>query len=56
MPKALLYGLAALANVVIAILAFNSGRTLIPAVLILASVFFVVAAIGAAREAGQKTD
>ena len=56
MPKSLLYGLAALANVIIAIVAFNSGRVLIPAVLILASIFFIVAAIGAARQSGQKAD
>ena len=56
MPKTVLYGLAALANVVIAIVAYNGGRVLIPAVLILAAVFFIVAAIGAARQGSQKAE
>jgi hypothetical protein len=53
MPKWLLYGLAAIATLVIAVLAYRSGRVLIPLVLVVASVSFIIAAAGAAWGAGR---
>jgi hypothetical protein len=49
MPKWLLFGLAAIGNFAIAVLAFNNGRILVPAVLAVAGLCFLVAALGSAR-------
>jgi hypothetical protein len=49
MPKWLLFGLAAIGNFAIAVLAFNNGRILVPAVLVVAGLCFLVAALGSAR-------
>jgi hypothetical protein len=50
MPKWLLFGLAAIIDLVIAVFAYRSGRVLVPAILALACVFFIVAAIGSLKE------
>ena len=49
MPKWLLFGLAAVGDFLIAVIAYQSGRIVIPAILALAGIGFVVAAIGSAR-------
>ncbi|MDQ3665355.1 MAG: hypothetical protein M3410_01940 [Acidobacteriota bacterium] len=49
MPKWLLASLAAIVNIVIAVIAYRSGRVLIPAVLVIAAVCFIIAAAGSAR-------
>jgi len=49
MPKWLLFGLVAVGQfVVAAVVFFNSGRVVIPAVLVLAGVFMSIAAVGKA--------
>lgn len=50
MPKWLLFGLAAIADFVIAFLAYQSGRVVIPAILAFAGVCFIFAAIGSAAK------
>jgi hypothetical protein len=52
MPKWILFGLAAVANFVIALIAYRDGRLVIPIVLAVAGLCFVMAAVGAARGAG----
>ncbi len=52
MPKWLLFGLAAAGNFVIAVIAYRSGRIVIPVILAVAGLCFVMAAAGAARGAG----
>lgn len=49
MPKWLLFGLAAVGNFVIAVIAYRGGRLIIPLVLTVAGLCFVIAAVGAAR-------
>ena len=51
MPKWLMFGLAAIADFVIAVIAYRSGRVLIPAVLAVAGVCFIIAAAGSAKQA-----
>ena len=54
MPKWLPFGLIAVGQfVVAAIVFFNSGRVVIPAVLTIAGVFMVMAAVGKAMGKGQ---
>lgn len=55
MPKWLLYGLAAVGDLVIAFIAYQSGRVLIPLLLVLAALGFIAAAIGAARRSQSRT-
>ncbi len=52
MSKTLLYTLAAIADIIFAILAYRSGRIVIPVILVFACLCFVIAAIGAARSKG----
>lgn len=52
MPKWLLYGLGAVLNFVVAVIAYRSGRLVIPVILALAGVCFVIAAAGSAKGAG----
>jgi hypothetical protein len=47
--KALLYSLAAMVDIIIAILAYRAGRIVIPVILVFAGICFTMAAIGAAR-------
>ncbi len=54
MPKWLLYGLAAVGNFVIAAIAYNTGRLVVPAILAVAGVFFLIAAAGSAKWQGRK--
>lgn len=54
MPKWLLYALAAMGNFVISVIAYNSGRLVIPAILAVAGVCFIIAAVGAAMAQGRK--
>lgn len=49
MPKWLLYGLAAVVDLVFAIITYRSGRVLFPLILGIACVFFIIAAVGSAR-------
>lgn len=49
MPKWLLFGLAAVADFVLAFLFFYRGRLIVPAILAIASVCFFVAAVKAAK-------
>ena len=49
MSKTLLYTLAAIADIAVAIFAYRSGRIVAPVVLALAGLCFTAAAIGAAR-------
>ncbi len=48
MPKWSLFGLCAVGNFVIAVMAFRGGRLIIPLVLAVAGVCFIIAAGGAA--------
>jgi hypothetical protein len=52
MSKTLLYSLAAIADIVIAILAWRGGRIVIPAILVIAGFCFAAAAIGSALGKG----
>ena len=52
MSKTLLYSLAAIADIVIAILAYRSGRIVIPVILVIAGFCFAAAAIGSALGRG----
>ncbi len=52
MSKTLLYTLAAIGDIIFAILAYRTGRIVIPIILVFACLCFVVAAIGAARAKG----
>jgi hypothetical protein len=53
MPKWLLYGLAAVGDFLIAVIAYQSGRIVIPVILALAGIGFVVAAVGSAMGKGS---
>lgn len=50
--KTLLFTLAAIADVVIAILAYRRGRVVIPIILVIAGICFTIAAIGSALGRG----
>ena len=52
MSKTLLYSLAAMVDIIIAILAYRSGRIVIPVILVIAGICFAMAAIGSARASG----
>ena len=52
MSKTLLYTLAAIADIAIAIFAYRSGRIVIPIILVFAGVCFAAAAIGSALGRG----
>ena len=52
MPKWILFSLAAVANFVIAVIAYRDGRLVIPILLAIAGLCFAIAAVGAARGAG----
>ena len=52
MPKWLLFGLAAIGDLIIAVLYYRSGRVIIPIILTVAGVCFIMAALGAARGSG----
>jgi len=52
MSKTLLYSLAAIADLVIAIFAWRSGRIVIPVILVIAGFCFAIAAIGSALGKG----
>jgi hypothetical protein len=52
MSKTLLYSLAAIVDVIIAILAYRGGRIVIPVILVIAGICFAMAAIGSARGSG----
>ena len=52
LPSRLLFGLAAVGNFVIALIAYRGGRLVIPIILAVAGLCFVIAAGGAARGAG----
>jgi hypothetical protein len=53
MPKWLLFGLAGVADLVVAVLTYRSGRIVFPAILTLAGALFLVAAVGSAMGKGQ---
>ncbi|HLL73596.1 MAG TPA: hypothetical protein VK363_19315 [Pyrinomonadaceae bacterium] len=53
MPKWLLFGLAAVGQFVLAVVFFNTGRVVIPAILVLAGVCMSIAAIGQAMGKGK---
>jgi hypothetical protein len=53
MSKALLYTLAAIADLAFAFLAWRSGRVAIPIVLLFAALCFAVAAVGSAVGMGS---
>lgn len=50
--KTLLYSVAAIVDIIIAILAYRSGRIVIPVILVFAGICFAMAAIGSARGSG----
>ena len=50
MPKWLLFGLAGIADLVIAYLTWRNGRVVMPAILVFAGVLFLVAAAGSAMQ------
>ena len=50
MAKSLLFGLAALGTSGVAVLAFLNDRIVIPFVLVVASICFIIAAVGAAKQ------
>ena len=52
MSKTLLYSLATIADIVVAFLAWRSGRIVIPIILAFAALCFAVAAIGSALGKG----
>jgi hypothetical protein len=52
MSKTLLYSLAMIGDFAIAVLAYRSGRVVIPIILVFAGVCFAVAAIGSALGRG----
>ena len=52
MPKWLLFGLAAVGNFVVAVIAYRGGRLVIPIILAIAGLCFVMAAAGALRGVG----
>ncbi len=52
MSRTLLYTLAAIADLTIALFAYRSGRIVIPVILVFAGLCFSAAAIGAARGSG----
>jgi hypothetical protein len=52
MPKTLLYSLAAIVDIIFAVIAYRSGRIVIPVILVFACICFVIAAIGTARGSG----
>ena len=52
MSKTLLYSLAAIADLVIAIFAWRSGRIVIPIILVIAGFCFAIAATGSALGKG----
>ena len=55
MSKTLLYSLAAMVDIIIAILAYRSGRIVIPVILVIAGICFAMAAVGAARASRGST-
>ena len=48
MPRWLLFGLAAVADLIAAVVFYRSGRIVLPAILAFACVCFVIAAVGSA--------
>ncbi len=52
MSKTLLYSLAAVGDLVLAYFFFRSGRLIVPGILLLAAVFFIIAATGSALGKG----
>ena len=54
MSKTLVYSVAAIVDIVIAILAYRSGRIVIPVILVFAGICFAMAAIGSARGGAPK--
>ena len=52
MSKTVLYTLAMIADFAIALLAYRSGRTVVPIILVFAGLCFAVAAIGSALGRG----
>jgi hypothetical protein len=52
MSKTILYTLAAIADIVLAFIAWRSGRIVIPVILVFACICFVAAAIGSALGKG----
>jgi len=52
MSKTLLYSLAAIADIAVAIFAYRSGRIVIPVILVIAGLCFTAAAIGSALGKG----
>lgn len=52
MSKTLFYTLAAVADIIFAIVAYRSGRIVIPIILVFACICFVIAAIGSALGKG----
>jgi hypothetical protein len=53
MSKTLLYSVAAIADIIFAILAYRSGRIVIPVILVIACLCFIAAAIGSALGKGR---
>lgn len=52
MSKTLLYSLATIGDLVLAYIAWRTGRVVVPLILVFAALCFVVAAIGAALGKG----
>jgi hypothetical protein len=52
MSKTVIYTLAMIADFVIALLAYRSGRTIVPIILVFAGLCFAIAAIGSALGRG----
>jgi hypothetical protein len=53
MSKTLLYTLGTIVDFVFAIIAYRSGRVVVPIILVFAGLCFAVAAIGSALDRGQ---
>lgn len=49
MPKWLMFSLAAMVDLVFAVIAYRSGRVMIPVLLSVAFVCFVIAAVGSVK-------
>ena len=54
MPKWLLYSLAAVVDLVFAIITYRSGRVLFPLILWIACLFFIIAAVGSMKSTTNK--
>ncbi len=49
MPKAILYFVAAVADIFFAIVTYRNGRVILPAILVFAALCFIIATVGQIR-------